>query len=518
MVQTGNLTRTFNSPTSVTYAIPVVFKSSFAGVRVATLHVEDASGLFTLNAQQVSFTASMGSTVRPQVAVQPQDGSGTDQTFTVNFTGATAGSDLSKLYLIIATSVGAPQMCFVEFDRLANAVRVHTGAAWSPPITPGVTATAYGSQCAVNGSQAGGVPSGNTLSVRIPVVFASGFTGSKRIFAFAENIVGETTNWVAQGTWRIPVPGQAALPDVVSLTPSSGTGMTRTFTAVFSHGTAGSELYLGYILFLPVPNIVWYTAKGSCLIEYNRISHGIRLINDAGDNWLGPISGVPINAAAQPLSNSQCTVNVAGASASVGANDMTVNVPVTFKSAFSGILPTFLQTQDVHGKWTGMTQMGSWVATQSSVSKPGPFVSTVSSFGGSGNVGTVIARFGHTAGTPNIGLVHILLNSTIVGGSPCHFVYSPAANTLNLINDDGTAMVADSWLAPGSNGSLSNSRCSTQTALAFRRVISPTESQLQLIISFNTQAYAGSRNAYLNVFDAAGLLSHWTEIGTAVFQ
>jgi hypothetical protein len=32
----------------------------------------------------------------------------------------------------------------------------------------------------------------------------------------------------------------------------------------------------------------------SRLTEYNRISHGVRLINDTGTGWLGPASGVPI--------------------------------------------------------------------------------------------------------------------------------------------------------------------------------------------------------------------------------
>ena len=63
------------------------------------------------------------------------------------------------------------------------------------------------------------------------------------------------------------VPGPPGMPEVVSLLPASGTGISGSFTAVFTHGTAASELYLGYILFLPVPNIVWHTAKRSYLIE-----------------------------------------------------------------------------------------------------------------------------------------------------------------------------------------------------------------------------------------------------------
>ena len=124
-----------------------------------------------------------------------------------------------------------------------------------------------------------------------------------------------------------------SLPDVASLQPLTGSGSSGTFTAVFTHSRGSNQLYLGYILFLPTSNIVSYTCKGFCLIEYNRISNGMRLIDDPGTGWLGPISGVPLGPNAGTLSNSQCTVNLSAASASLGPNTMTVTVPVTFKNA-----------------------------------------------------------------------------------------------------------------------------------------------------------------------------------------
>ena len=63
-----------------------------------------------------------------------------------------------------------------------------------------------------------------------------------------------------------------AQPSVVSLTPLNGTGPSATFTSVYRHAGGVNQSYLGYLLILPTPNIVQYTATGSCLIEYNRIS------------------------------------------------------------------------------------------------------------------------------------------------------------------------------------------------------------------------------------------------------
>ena len=151
------------------------------------------------------------------------------------------------------------------------------------------------------------------------------------------------------------VPAGAA---VETLSPLVGSGSGGTFTATFSHGGGANQLYLGYILFLPTPNVVNYVATGSCLVEYNRISHGMRLIDDPGTGWLGPISGVVISPTAGTLTNNQCTVNIAGSSASISGNTMTMTVPVTFKGAVTPIMGTFLQALDVKGDWTGMTQFG----------------------------------------------------------------------------------------------------------------------------------------------------------------
>ena len=80
-------------------------------------------------------------------------------------------------------------------------------------------------------------------------------------------------------------------PSVVSFSPLSGSGTTGTFTATFQQSSGNH--YFGYMLFLPTPNR-WYTATGSCLIEYNKYSNGVRLINNAGTGWLGGQSGIPI--------------------------------------------------------------------------------------------------------------------------------------------------------------------------------------------------------------------------------
>ena len=224
---------------------------------------------------------------------------------------------------------------------------------------------------------------------------------------------GANSGWKQLGIWTNTGTNQSPIPAVISLSPASGSGSNGTFTGLFSHTGGTSQIYLAYVLFLPIPNVVQYTAKGSCLVEYNRISNGVRLINDAGDDWLGPVSGVPVSPSAAALSNSFCTVNVRGVGVAASGSSLAVSVPVTFAPGFSGVLPTFLQSEDVTGQWTGMTQMGSWTAYPAAVQRPGPYYVNATPLSGTGSYTTMNVTVGHSAGPSALSMVHALIGNSI---------------------------------------------------------------------------------------------------------
>ena len=283
------------------------------------------------------------------------------------------------------------------------------------------------------------------------------------------------------------------------------------FSAIFTHSRG--RHYLGYILLLPTPNVVTYTAAGSCLIEYNRISKGMRLINETGDNWLGPPSGVPLSQGGI-LSNSRCAVDVGGSTANVDGNIMTVKAAVTLDPRFRGVLATFLQALDVDGKWTGMTQFGNWIGTSSTDHKTGPYVVGVSPLSGTGHSAAVTVTLGHTSGTSQLAAIHIRIASSIVGTAPCHVVYFPQSNSVNLVNDEETALVSETPVALAT-ASLSNQRCSIEPSGG--SIISRNILTLRLPLSFRPE-WGGQKNIYVNAFDTTGKLTHWVQGGTFIVQ
>jgi parallel beta-helix repeat protein len=450
------------------------------------------------------------------VSVSPASGSGASTTFAAVYNDGNGAADLSLVYLLVNSSINGAGACFAEYNRAANTYRLinDAGNTWSAAI--GVGQSTANSQCTLSPSGTTGTPSGNSLTVNFPLTFSAAFAGGKNTYLLATDNGGGNSTWQQKGTWTIPAntPGPGTgQPAVVSMSPLEGSATEGTFTATYSHSSGRNEIYLGYMLFLPTPNVVNYVATGSCLVEYNRISNGMRLIDDAGTGWLGPLTGVPAGAGGGTLSNSYCTLDTTQSGATFSGNSMILSVKVTFKPVFTGVLGTFLQQLDVNGVWTGMTQFGNWVVYPLTTPKPGPYITSAQPASGAGAATTYSITTGHTGGVQRLSMVNLLISTQIVGGGPCHVVFFPAQNQVYLINDAGTALVPGSITPNTNTGAISNSRCTVSGAGLTRSSVG-NELIVNLPVSFNVGAFGGPKTAYANTFDDNGFLTHWQQIGT----
>jgi hypothetical protein len=234
------------------------------------------------------------------------------------------------------------------------------------------------------------------------------------------NNTGLASAFVQEGTWEV---GLAGIPQGVSLSPLSGSGTSAIYTGVFNHTGAptapfASNHYLAYMLLLPTPNVVNYTAQGSCMMEYNVIAKGMRLVNNAGTDWLGgpPNSGgassIPLTTGGT-ISNSVCTVNVGASSAVLKGDLLTVNYSVTFNSGFTGRLATFLQELDVNGNWAGVTQLGNWTALAGTTRVGGPNATPVTSASGAESSATFTMTFSHSSSLSSIYFATMLVSAGV---------------------------------------------------------------------------------------------------------
>jgi hypothetical protein len=97
---------------------------------------------------------------------------------------------------------------------------------------------------------------------------------------------------------------------------------------------------------------------GGCYVEHTVGTNTLTLRNDIGN---AP-QGVVTFGAAPTVSNSQCTLTGAGASAVKSGNNYTLTIPLTFKPAFAGMHHTYVRVWDKDN--SGMTaweQQGHWI-------------------------------------------------------------------------------------------------------------------------------------------------------------
>src|SRR5205085_8442808 len=134
----------------------------------------------------------------------------------------------------------------------------------------------------------------------------------------------------------------------VSATPSSGSGLSQKFAALYSDSNGLADI-----------NVVMLSVNTSsslanaCVVEYVRATNQLFLMNDAGTTWIGP--GAP--GSPGTLQNSQCTLDLQTSSASSVGTEVTVNYALSFANSFQGSKSVFMKTSNASLS-TGFETMG----------------------------------------------------------------------------------------------------------------------------------------------------------------
>jgi hypothetical protein len=308
-------------------------------------------------------------------------------------------------------------------------------------------------------------------------------------------------------------PTPAPAPEGRILRPLGGSGTSLTLVAEFTHTGGLSQIYRAYALLLPTPNVVQFTAAGTCLVEYNRFSNGMRLIDDTGLGWLGPEVGIIVGPNAPMLMNRVCSVDVSRVVIATSTQGLQISIPVSLTEGSAQVFGTFAQALDVKDRWTGMTQFGNW-SVPTGRSPRGVSIPSVTASTTVGTRATYNITINHTSGAQAVSMVTALLGNAISTSQGCQAVFLPGSNSFNLINDQSTDMVSTSWLKAGSNQVLRNSRCALDVARS--NVLLLEGGKLNVTFAFDVTATTlhGRQNIYFNAFDTSGQLTHWIQGST----
>jgi hypothetical protein len=476
------------SGTQLTLTLVLAFQSAFSGSK--TVYGQAANSNGSTGWQQLgSWTVPSASLPSP-VSVSPASGSGIAQGFTFTFSDSRGYSAISSVGFIInstATGVGGCRMLYYPSAK-ALYLAPDSNSGWLPVVYAGQSTTTSNSQCTADMSGSSSTGSGATLTVVLSLRFQTSFSGARNVYMEAYD--GADSGYQLKGTWTIP---STVPPSPVSVTPNSGGGPSQTFAFQFTDPRGATAISSVSVIINST-----LTGAGGCYILYYRAARVLYLASDTATAWLSPIT---LGASAN-TQNSQCSISASGSSASSNGNDLTVNLAITFQTAFNGARNIYMEAYD--GLDSGWSQKGAW--TVAAVTPLGPVSVTPSS--GSGATQTFAFLLADPRGYASIQSTSVVINSSLIGAGGCYILHYRAANVLYLANDTATA-----WLTPitlGGSATTQNSQCSI-SASGSSSSGSGNQLTINLAITFKA-AFQGTRNVYMEVYDGSD--SGWFQKGT----
>ena len=282
----------------------------------------------------------------------PNSGSGASQSFTAVLSDLNGFADITGATLIINSALDGNNGCYISFSRIANMFYLFrdSDASWQA-ITPGASTSVTNTNCTLSGSGLSVTGAGNNLSVVLPLSFKPAFSGIQSIYISVFDAGNLSSGWVAAGTWT---PFSVASPSAVSsLTPNSGSGAAQSFTAVLSDANGLTDIASALIV---INNSL--SGSNSCYISFNRVENTFYLFRDSDASWQAITPG-----ASHSVTNTNCTLSGSGLSATGTGNNISVVLPLSFKSAFSGIRNFYITVFDVGNLSSGWITAGTWNGT-----------------------------------------------------------------------------------------------------------------------------------------------------------
>jgi hypothetical protein len=483
----------------LTVTVNLFFRTSFAGARNAYTTVRDNGSLFTDWAAVGMWTVPTG--VAPTgVSVSPASGSGAAQTFQFTATDPNGGADISTIEVLFNSSLNTANACYVRFDRVNNRLELFNdaGVSIAGSAAPGEPAALQNSQCVVNAADTSSSSAGNDATLTLALVFRSSFAGARTSFAKVVDSGGLQLAFQTTGAWTVPS-GNAA-PVSLSVSPSTGSGLVQSFSFLTADPNGNQDISIFNVIVNASLNSV-----NACWVQYYRQLNQLRLLSDDISTFFGPLTpGQPGS-----VQNSQCILDAGGSSVATNGALLTVNLAISFKTAFEGARQLNVSLTDIGGLAGAYVVEGIWTVP-SAITPAAPAVVSVTPSSGSGATQTFSLLYSDTNGSQDLAVVQVIINSTLNSVNSCWVQYYRAANQLRLIADDIQSFLGP--LTPGQPGSVQNSQCILDAAGVS---VSQSGSNLTLNLTLTFKpAFAGTKGVYLSATDNSGLVAPFEQRGT----
>jgi hypothetical protein len=139
-------------------------------------------------------------------SVLPSSGSGTSQTFALQYSDTGGAASLTQVWVYFNATLANPasNACMLYYNTATNQIYLlNDNVTVFQPATLGAASTLQNSQCSVNVAASTVTLSGNTLTLNLAMTFKPAYAGAKNIYMHAIDISGSNSGWQPLGTWTV---------------------------------------------------------------------------------------------------------------------------------------------------------------------------------------------------------------------------------------------------------------------------------------------------------------------------
>jgi MBG domain (YGX type) len=305
--------------------------------------------------------------------------------------------------------------------------------------------------------------------------------------------IGKLSNYkVVSTSGTLTITGAAA---AVSVFPTAGSGASQVFQFTYSDQAGFAAITSARMLFDKGTGGV-----SACAVLYTPSTKSLQVINDNGIGWgvAGQLGTVGT------LQNSQCSIDLSGSKAVGTGNNLTLSIATNFKSSFAGTRNVYSLAADRFGS-PGYQIRGTWTVP------PNP-PSALSAVGVKGSNSTMFQfSYSEPSGFAAINSTRAVIGN-LSGVNTCAVLYTPATQSIQVINDNGIGWGAAGKL--GAPGSLQNGECTIDLS-ASSAVGSGNILEVNLAITFKP-SFIGTKNIFIWAQSKFNLNSGFQARGTWV--
>lgn len=312
------------------------------------------TGEITAGGQRLTVVQS-GSVLPSVDSTPPLGNTSTTEVLTLQFSHPEGFQNLGVLNVLINKALDGANACYIAFSQPSGMLYLVDDkgpeAGLSAPLVLGTTGSVSNTQCRVNGVDSSATGSGTNLSLRLSITFHPAFAGSQVIYLAARDQVTGNSGWQTKGFHQIPG-APFSYPRAISIAPATGTSTNSTLSFTYEDQTSASNIRTAWALV----NTALDGSRG-CYVSYYAPDNLLFLFPDDGNG--ANVTMMPLTGTGN-LQNSQCRIDAQGSSVEKNGPRMTVNLNLTFRSAFAGPKAIWLALQTITSVTSAWQVAGAW--------------------------------------------------------------------------------------------------------------------------------------------------------------